>query len=112
NNIFVGPAGLAEYDRAAQPVQLAGNVFLKDAVASRHEKSPLVRADLDPVIELTRDQDRVSLGLTFDPAWREAQKRSLVTSALLGRALVPDLPYEQPDGSPYRIDRDYFGQPR
>ena len=31
---------------------------------------------------------------------------------LLGKALIPDLPFEQPDGSPYRIDTDDFGRKR
>jgi alpha-N-arabinofuranosidase len=35
-----------------------------------------------------------------------------VTSVLLGRAAIPDLPYEQPDGAPIRIDTDYFGRKR
>ena len=34
NNIFVGDSGLAPYDKAAQPVQMAGNVFLKGAKPS------------------------------------------------------------------------------
>jgi len=32
-----------------------------------------------------------------------------VTSAMLGKAVIPDLPYQQPDGSPIRIDNDYSG---
>jgi alpha-L-arabinofuranosidase len=35
-----------------------------------------------------------------------------VTTALLGKAVIPDLPYEQPDGSPIRIDTDYSGKSR
>ena len=35
-----------------------------------------------------------------------------MTTELLGKAKIPDLPYEQPDGSPYRIDTDYLGRKR
>ena len=35
-----------------------------------------------------------------------------VTSEVLGRAKIPDLPYEQPDGTPLRIGTDYFGKSR
>jgi alpha-N-arabinofuranosidase len=35
-----------------------------------------------------------------------------VTTALLGRAKVPDLPFENTDGSTLRVDRDYFDKPR
>ena len=27
-------------------------------------------------------------------------------------AAVPNVPYEQPDGSPYRIETDYYGKTR
>jgi hypothetical protein len=36
----------------------------------------------------------------------------LVTASLLGRAKVPNLAYENPDGSPLKIDTDYFGEKR
>jgi len=40
------------------------------------------------------------------------QQCPLVTTELLGKAKTPALPYEQPNGSPYRIDTDYFGKKR
>ena len=30
----------------------------------------------------------------------------------LGNAAIPNLPYEQPDGTPLRVDTDYFGKVR
>ena len=38
--------------------------------------------------------------------------RTLVTTERLGKAIIPNLPYEQPDGSEIRVDTDYFGKPR
>jgi alpha-N-arabinofuranosidase len=38
--------------------------------------------------------------------------RKLVTTALLGKTAISDAAYEQPDGSPIRIDTDYFGNCR
>jgi alpha-N-arabinofuranosidase len=35
-----------------------------------------------------------------------------VTTELLGKAKIPELPYENPDGSPLKIDTDYFGKQR
>ena len=40
------------------------------------------------------------------------QKRDLVTSELLGKVIVPDLPFENVDGSAVRVDTDYFGKKR
>ena len=39
-------------------------------------------------------------------------KTRLVTTELLGKAKIPDFRYENPDGSPLRIDTDYFGKQR
>jgi alpha-N-arabinofuranosidase len=42
----------------------------------------------------------------------DAAETQIVTTELLGRAAVPDLPYTNSDGSPLRIDADYFGDER
>jgi len=112
NNIFVNYDGLASYDKAAQPVQMAGNVFLKGAKSSKHEQDPLVRSQFDPGIKLVEEKDGVYLHITLDKTWSEKQSRQLVTTERLGRAKVPDLPYVQPNDSPYRLDTDWFGKPR
>ena len=51
------------------------------------------------------------LQITFDKTWGD-RKGPLVTSEMLGKAIIPDLPYEDPDGKPYRIDTDYFSNKR
>ena len=50
--------------------------------------------------------------MRFDSAWISAEAHQLVTSAQLGKAAIPDLGYEQPDGSPIAIDTDYAGKSR
>jgi hypothetical protein len=112
NNLFIGNSGLAQYDKAAQPVRMAGNVFFKGAKPSAHEQNPLVLAESDPGVKLIEDKDAVHLHLTIDKAWTGKSSRQLVTTELLGRAKIPDLPYEQPDGAPYRLDRDYLNSTR
>jgi alpha-N-arabinofuranosidase len=110
NNIFV-QGGTAPYDPVQLPMFMAGNVYLSGALPSKHESNPLVQTEINPGIKLVEKQDGYWLQITPDPAWSQ-QPRPLVTTELLGRAKTPDLPYEQPDGSPYRLDTDYFGKPR
>jgi len=111
NNIFVGHNGLAPYDPAKLPVFMAGNVFLNGAKPSKHEEDPLVAPDFDPGIKLVEEADGIHLEITIDKAWGE-KRYPLVTTDLLGKAKIPDLPYEQRDGTPYRLDTDYFGGKR
>ena len=128
NNIFIGagPAGmngrepkgawpasfgLIVYDKAAQPVQAAGNVYLNAALPLASETGAVVESAFDPALKLTESEGRVTLSLALDPALKSAA-RPLVTTALLGKAKTPDLPFENADGSPLKIDADYFGKPR
>jgi len=112
NNLFVGNSGLAQYDKAAQPVHMAGNVFLKGAKPSKAEQNPVVLADFDPEIRLEPGQDWLDLHLRLDGLATRESPRQLVTTQWLGRAKLADLPYEQPDGSSYRLDTDYLGNKR
>jgi alpha-N-arabinofuranosidase len=112
NNLFIGHNGLAPYDKAARPMQMTGNVFLRSATPARQEQDPLALPEFDPGMKLVEKPDGLDLEITLDKAWTEKQPRQLVTTERLGKAKVPDLPYEQPDGSPYRLDRDYLGRKR
>jgi alpha-N-arabinofuranosidase len=112
NNIFVGNNGLAPYDKAVRPMQMAGNVFLKGAQPAAHEQDVLALPEFDPDIKLVEEKDGVYLHITLDKALAEKQPRQLITTELLARATVPDLSYEQPDGSPLKIDTDYLGKKR
>jgi alpha-N-arabinofuranosidase len=110
NNLFVNH-GLAEYDPVKLPVFMVGNVFLSGAKPSKHESNPLVQPDVDPGLELVEKPDGFYLQILVDEAWARGP-RQLVTTDLLGTAKTPELPYEKPDGSPYRIDIDYHGRNR
>ena len=112
NNLFVARGDLSPYDAARLPVAMDGNVFLKGAKPCKHEKDPLVKADFDPALKLVEKTDGFYLEVPFDKAWAAERTRKLVTTKLLGKATIPNLPYEQPDGAPIRVDTDYFGKAR
>jgi alpha-N-arabinofuranosidase len=112
NNIFVQHAGLSVYDSAPLAMRLEGNVFLGGAISSALESDSLVEPGFDPMIKLTSRPGGLYLEIKFDKAWTEARQRQSVNGALLGKACIPDLPYEQPDGTPISIDTDYSGKSR
>ncbi len=111
NNILVN-GGLSNYDPAKLPVFMAGNVSIKGAKPCKYETGSLVQPQFSPGIKLVEQADGLFLQMTLDKKWSANQTRKLVTTQLLGKAKTPDLPYVQPDGSPYRIDTDYFGRKR
>jgi len=113
NNIFIAPAGLTVYDNAAMPVFMEGNVFLKGAKPSKHEPNPLVLPRFDPKFALVEKNGALYVRIILPPEWRGIPRpRKLVTTELLGRAEIPKARWEKPDGSPYRLDRDYLGRMR
>ncbi|MGO8736619.1 MAG: right-handed parallel beta-helix repeat-containing protein [Terriglobia bacterium] len=112
NNIFVQGADLSVYDNAPLPVEMDGNLFLKGAKPSKYEKDPLLKLDSDPAVRLAEEADGFYLEMTYDPAWNTERTRQLVTTIRLGRAIIPNLPYEQRDGKPICINTDYFGRSR
>ena len=128
NNLFVGDGaavagaaakkrqpdagfGLWVYDNREFPLQTGGNVYCRGARPAAREAKPAVCADVDPGVQLVVDGEAVVLQLTWDQAFANASTR-LVTTELLGKAKIPAVGYENPDGSAIQIDTDYFGQPR
>ncbi len=112
NNLLAGQSNLNAYNGASWPVAAAGNVFAKGAAASKFETEALFKPDFDPGIKLTQKADGWYLELTADSKWAAEQKRQLVTTERLGKAKIPDLPFENPDGTPIKLDTDYFGKAR
>ena len=112
NNLFVEHGDLSKYDTARLPVWMEGNVFLQGTKPATHETKPLRKPGFDPALKLVEKADGFYLDLTLDQAWKAEQPRKLVTTALLGKAVIPNLPYEHPDGTPIRLDTDYLGKKR
>ena len=112
NNLLVAAGNLSPWDDATLPVWLEGNVFTKGAVPCKQEKTPLLKPDFDPAMSLSEKDGVWTLEITLDPAWAAEQTRPRVTSEMLGRAKIPDLPFERADGTPYRLDTDFFGAAR
>lgn len=112
NNLHAGTASLSSYNNPTHPVSMGGNVFLKGAVASTQEATPLVQSAFDPAIQVLRGFGGHYLKMNADPAWGPARSRSLVTTALLGNALISGTAFENPDGTPLSMDTDFLGLPR
>ncbi|MFA6597340.1 MAG: right-handed parallel beta-helix repeat-containing protein [Ignavibacteriaceae bacterium] len=112
NNIFVKRFDLSSYDSVQLPVWMEGNVFLNGARSSKFEKNPLIKQNFDPAIKLVEKPDAFYLEIKFEKAWTKERKRKLISTEILGNAVIPHLPFENPDGSPITITTDYFNKRR
>ncbi|MCX6997386.1 MAG: right-handed parallel beta-helix repeat-containing protein [Kiritimatiellaeota bacterium] len=112
NNILANGEKFGAYDNATMPVTASGNVFAKGATPSKYDKEALLKPDFDTGAKLTRKDDGWYLELNTDVKWAAEQKRAFVATELLGKAIIPDQEFTNPDGSPLKIDTDYSGNPR
>lgn len=113
NNLFVDYQGLSPYDAwTATNLQAVGNVYTAGAAPSTYDSQALVYTAFNPGINLTEEPDGWWLELSVDPIWLSAQPRVIITSTLLGHAVVSDAPFENPDGTPYLLNHDYAGLER
>jgi alpha-N-arabinofuranosidase len=112
NNLFVKSADLTPYDEARMPVWMDGNVFMNGAKPSKHERDPVLQSGSQPAIKLVEKGDGLYIEMKLDNDWSGDRARKLVTTELLGKAAIPNAPYEVRDGTPIRLDTDYLGRPR
>lgn len=59
---------------------------------------------LDPGIKLVQKKDGWYLSINVSPDWTKNIDRKLITTALLGKAIIPDQLYTNPDGTALKID--------
>jgi hypothetical protein len=130
NNIFVGAAepaagvpagtvpsqrvsgfGLWIYDTRDVPLQTGGNVYCNGARPYAKEPGPLTLPRLDPTPAIVEEGDRVYLSINLGPELKKAAT-VCVTTGLLGKARIPNLAYENADGSAIVLDSDYSGKKR
>jgi hypothetical protein len=102
---------LAAYNGREFPLQTGGNVYFNGARPYAKEAQPVELAQTDPQQQLVADGPNTLFKFNL-PATALKTRTTLVTARLLGMARTPDLPYENVDGSPITIDKDYFGKPR
>ncbi len=132
NNIFIGngtpggegPAGwgsqhlprgagygLWVYDSRVAQLRAAGNVYYNGAQPCGTEAGPLMFATHNPAVKLEQKDGQFDLYCNLGTQLKDAITLSVTTDSL-GKATIPNLPFENPDGSPVKIDIDYFGKTR
>ncbi|WP_164543991.1 right-handed parallel beta-helix repeat-containing protein [Jeotgalibaca ciconiae] len=93
------------------PVAADGNLYLNDALPSRHEAEATVYENSG--FDITTDSETGVVKITVKDA--ECLSRTnveLVSTDLLGKTYHADMAYEKADGLPYNFDTDFFGNKR
>ncbi len=100
-----------EFANVRLPMYCGSNLYFNDANPYKKETDSEVYPNLKPEVEIVTED--CSVYLMFDFGDKPAQVKTVtVTTDLLGIAFEPELPYENPDGTPLCIENDYFGNLR
>jgi hypothetical protein len=121
NNIFVGKKekpkqadqnyGLAGYNETKLPNTMEGNIYYAFTEPSLMDKNAVIASDFDPGFQLVEEDGHGYLYLKFDQNFKDHMV-DIITTKTLGEAWVPKAAFDNPDGSPLKVDKDYFGSER
>jgi len=103
--------GLGAFNPIDFPLTAEGNIYVDRARAFEAENNQVENPDFRTHAEVIKKEDGIYLEIRMDKDWRD-QQRKLITTKLLGKAENPDLPFVQPDDTPYRLNVDYLGEKR
>jgi alpha-N-arabinofuranosidase len=103
--------GLYVYNERPFPSFVGGNVYFDKAAPYQQEKDAVVSTEKGgPVTVVEEGKDVYLQTEALKGVVNPAAK--LVTTEILGKAKIPQLPYVNPDGSPITVNMDYFGNAR
>ena len=122
NNIFVGLGdktdkdsklkhGLEGYNNAKLPVWMSGNIYYNKANPSDKDVDFINDSSFNPEVKLVEEGEKGYLHLTFNKNYYD-HKVKIITTEILGKAKIPKAAFDNPDGTPLKIDTDYFGKLR
>ena len=103
--------GLFGYNQAKLPVWMNGNIYYNGAKPSNKDVDFVNEPTFNPGVKLIDEGGKGSLQLTFSNNYFD-KKVNIITTEILGKAKIPKAAFDNPDGTPLKIDKDYFGKIR
>ena len=91
-------------------VAIRGNAYFGGAQPCLLEPEPAIIA-ADPICRVVSDEDGYWLEIDLREDLVNID-RELIDTRMLGKAFESDAPYENPDGTPFVVDEDFFGHSR
>jgi hypothetical protein len=122
NNIFIGNGGkelkdgrimtgLETYNNAKLPVFISDNLYYFGARPSVKDKNSITDIGFDPGINLEEKEEGIFLHFDVNQLYY-SQKVKIINTEILGKARIPKAKFDNPDGTPLTIDRDYSDNAR
>jgi hypothetical protein len=97
---------IAKYDNIS-----SGNIYLNGAKPQEGEENFVIKPNLNPRIKIEEKENHGYLKMDLDSSIFDVST-SIITTELLGATFISEALFEKPDGTPYFLDKDYFGDTR
>ena len=111
NNLFLRSTGLSSYNReGARLLKAEGNVYLGRATPYKDGVNSIVEETLYANLRIIEDKDEVYVEMIL-PKMEARQARKIITTELLGRAIIPNQEFLNYNEEKLIINTDYFGIP-
>jgi len=122
NNIFIGNGakepkdagtkpGLEIYENAKLPVFIKDNLYYFGAKPSVKDINALTDDGFNPRLNLEENAESVVLHFAVNQLYY-TQEVKIINTGFLGRTRIPKARFDNPDGTPLTIERDYSGNKR
>lgn len=112
NNLFVGQSTLNEWDAPFHPISYNGNVYVDKSSPNKDETGMYIDNAFNSGIKLIEKKDGWYLSMNTTTDWQKKQKRKLLQTQNLGKAVIPNQPFTNPDGSDIKVDNDFAQKKR
>ena len=118
NNIFIGRNdqkvnyGLVDFDQSKWPIYAEDNVFCNGAKPMTGKEQGWIETSVNPNLRLEETNGAVYLVSDVNLNDLKNFKGNMIDSERLGITKLSGFPFENPDGTPFASDKDYFGASR
>jgi len=103
--------GLVIYNFAELPTTACGNVYYQGSKPFHKESGLIVQPDFNPRISIESENGSYYLKFKVNRGIKSLATK-MITSEILGKAIIPDQIFENPDGTLLKIDSDFSGNKR
>ena len=118
NNVFIGRNdqkvnyGLVDFDQSKWPIYAEDNVFCNGAKPMTGKEQGWIETSVNPNLRLEETNGAVYLVSDVNLNDLKNFKGNMIDSERLGITKLSGFPFENPDGTPFASDKDYFGVSR
>jgi hypothetical protein len=106
-----GVGDLEMFKRVEQPAYVGANAYLNGAEGFEREKDGYTDKAFNPGVKIVDEGDKVYLEMTVKKEMLDVPTQ-IASTATLGTARIVDAIFDDPNGNPIVLDRDYLGATR